>query len=76
MGINPKLLVADNGYMNNNVIKYAYQNDKRLLMPDRAESIKSKPKNKKPFAKANFIYDWKTDTFICQWTNTSIIKTI
>ena len=66
MGINPKVLVADNGYMDNNVIKYAYENNIKLLIPDRAESSKSKPKNKeKPFAKANFIYDWKTDSFIC-----------
>ena len=66
MGINPKVLVADNGYMDDNVIKYAYENNIRLLIPDRAESSKSKPKNKeKPFAKANFIYDWKTDSFIC-----------
>ncbi len=66
MGINPKVLVADNGYMNDNVIKYAYENNIRLLIPDRAESSKSKPKNKeKQYAKANFIYEWKTDSFIC-----------
>ena len=66
MGINPQVLVADNGYMDDNVIKYAYENNIRLLIPDRAESSKSKPKNKeKPFAKPNFTYDWKTDSFIC-----------
>ena len=66
MGINPQVLVADNGYMNDNVIKYAYENNIRLLIPDRAESSKSKPKNKeKPFTKPNFTYDWKTDSFIC-----------
>lgn len=66
MGINPKVLIAENGYMNDNVIKYAYKNNIGLLMPDRAESSKSKPKNKeKPFAKANFVYEWKTDSFIC-----------
>jgi len=34
MGINPKVLVADNGYMDDNVIKYAYENNIRLLIPD------------------------------------------
>ena len=47
MGINPKVLVADNGYMNDNVIKYAYENNIRLLIPDRNESSKIKDKNKK-----------------------------
>lgn len=66
MGINPKVLVADNGYMNDNVIKYAYENNIRLLIPDRSESSKSKPKNDdNPYAKAKFIYKWKTDSFIC-----------
>lgn len=36
MGINPQVVVADNGYMNDNVIKYAYENNIRLLIPDRA----------------------------------------
>ena len=35
MGINPKVLVADNGYMDDNIIKYAYDNDIRLIIPDR-----------------------------------------
>ena len=66
MRINPQVLVADNGYMDDNVIKYAYENNIRLLIPDRTESSKSKPKNKeKSFAKANFTYGWKTDSFIC-----------
>ena len=33
MGINPQVVVADNGYMNDNVIKYAYENNIRLLIP-------------------------------------------
>ena len=66
MGFNLQVLVAYSGYMNDNAIKYAYENNIRLLIPDRAESSKSKPKNKeKPFAKPNFTYDWKTDSFIC-----------
>lgn len=66
MRINPRVLVADNGYMNDNVIKYAYENDIRLLIPDRNEASKSKHKNtQKPYPKVNFIYDWKTDSFIC-----------
>ena len=66
MGINPKVLVADNGYMNDNVIKYAYENNIRLLIPDRNESSKTKSKNReKPYHKVNFVYDWKTDLFIC-----------
>ena len=66
MGINPKVLVADNGYMNDNVIKYAYENNIRLLIPDRNESSKTKSKNReKPYHKVNFVYDWKTDSFIC-----------
>ena len=63
--------------MNDNVIKYAYENNIRLLIQDRAESSKSKPKNKeKPFAKANFIYDWKTDSFICPMGEQLLTKTI
>ena len=46
MEINSKVLVADNGYMNDNVIKYAYENNIRLLIPDRTESSKNKPKNR------------------------------
>ncbi|WP_295614818.1 transposase, partial [uncultured Methanobrevibacter sp.] len=46
MGINPKVLVADNGYMDDNVIKYAYENNIRLLIPDRNESSKTKSKNR------------------------------
>ena len=46
MGINPQVLVADNGYMNDNVIKYAYENNIRLLIPDRNESSKTKSKNR------------------------------
>ena len=66
MGINPKVLVADNGYMNDNVIKYAYENNIRLLIPDRSESSKSKTKNgDNPYAKSKFVYEWKTDSFIC-----------
>ena len=66
MGVNPKVLVADNGYMNDNVIKYAYKNNIRLLIPDRNESSKTKQKNQeKPYHKVNFIYDWKTDSFLC-----------
>ena len=66
MGINPKVLVADNGYMDDNVIKYAYNNNIRLIIPDRNESSKNKSKNReKPYHKVNFTYDWKTDSFIC-----------
>ena len=66
MGINPKVLVADNGYMDDNVIKYAYNNNIRLIIPDRNESSKNKSKNrKKPYHKVNFLYDWKTDSFTC-----------
>ena len=66
MGINPKVLVADNGYMDDNVIKYAYDNNIRLIIPDRNESSKNKSKNReKPYHKVNFMYDWKTDSFIC-----------
>ena len=66
MGINPKVLVADNGYMDDNVIKYAYENNIRLLIPDRNESSKTKSKNReKPYHKVNFTYNWKTDSFTC-----------
>jgi len=66
MGINPQVVVADNGYMNDNVIKYAYENNIRLLIPDRSESSKSKSKkDENPYGKPKFIYDWKTDSFIC-----------
>lgn len=66
MGINPKVLIADNGYMDDNVIKYAYDNNIRLIIPDRSESSKNKSKNReKPYQKVNFTYDWKTDSFIC-----------
>ena len=66
MGINPKVLVADNRYMDDNVIKYAYDNNIRLIIPDRNESSKNKSKNReKPYHKVNFMYDWKTDSFIC-----------
>ena len=66
MGINPKVLVADNGYIDDNVIKYAYDNNIRLIIPDRNESSKSKSKNReKTYHKVNFTYDWKTDSFIC-----------
>ena len=58
MGINPKVLVADNGYMDDNVIKYAYENNIRLLIPDRNESSKTKSKNReKPYHKVNFTYN-------------------
>ena len=66
MGINPKVLVADNGYMDDNVIKYAYNKNIRLIIPDRNESSKNKSKNReKPYHKVNFTYDWKTDSFTC-----------
>ena len=38
MEINTQVVVADNGYINDNVIKYAYENNIRLLIPDRAVS--------------------------------------
>ena len=66
MGINPKVLVADNGYMDDNIIKYAYDNDIRLIIPDRNESSKNKSKNRqKQYHKVNFTYNWKTDSFTC-----------
>ena len=66
MGINTKVLVADNGYMDDNVIKYAYNKNIRLIIPDRNESSKNKSKNReKPYHKVNFTYDWKTDSFTC-----------
>ena len=66
MGINPKVLVADNGYMDDNIIKYAYDNNIRLIIPDRNESSKNKSKNReKPYHKVNFTYNWKTDSFTC-----------
>ena len=66
MEINPKVLVADNGYVDDNVIKYAYDNNMRLIIPDWNESSKNKSKNReKPYHKVNFTYDWKTDSFIC-----------
>ena len=66
MGINPKVLVTDNGYMDDNVIKYAYNKNIRLIIPDRNESSKNKSKNReKPYNKVNFTYDWKTDSFTC-----------
>ena len=77
MEINSQVLVADNGYMNDNVIKYAYKNNIRLLIPGWVESSKFKSKNKeKPFVKPNFTYNWKTDLFVCQWTNNYFTKTI
>ena len=66
MGINPKVLVADNGYMDDNIIKYTYDNNIRLIIPDRNESSKNKSKNRqKPYHKVNFTYNWKTDSFTC-----------
>ena len=38
MGINPQVLVADNGHMKYNVIKYAYENNIRLLIPYREKA--------------------------------------
>ena len=35
IGIHPKVLVADNRYINDNLIIYAYENNIRLLIPDR-----------------------------------------
>lgn len=36
------------------------------MIPDRTENSKSKYKNDdNPYAKAKFIYEWKTDSFIC-----------
>ena len=66
MGINHKVLVADNGYMDDNIIKYTYDNNIRLIIPDRNESSKNKSKNRqKPYHKVNFTYNWKTDSFTC-----------
>ena len=66
MEINSQALVADNGYMDDNVIKYAYENNIILLIPDRSQSSKSKSKkDENPYGKPKFIYDWKTDSFIC-----------
>ena len=66
MEINLKVLVADNGYVDDNVIKYAYDNNMRLIIPVWNESSKNKSKNgEKPYHKVNFTYDWKTDSFIC-----------
>ena len=66
MDFNPQIVVADNGYMDDNVLKYAHENNIRLLIPDRNESSKTKPKNKeKPYAKVNFEYNWQKDCFIC-----------
>ena len=63
--INPEVLVANNGYMNDNIIKYTYENNIQLLIPNRTESSKSKLKNDdNPYAKAKFNYEWKTDSFI------------
>lgn len=47
MGINLNVLVANNGYMNDNIIKYAYENNIWLLIPNRVESSKSKSKKRK-----------------------------
>ena len=58
MGINPRVLIADNGYMNDNIIKYAHDNNIRLIIPDRNESSKNKSKNReKHYHKVNFPYD-------------------
>ena len=42
----------DNGYIKDNVIKYAYENNIRSLIPDRSESSKSKSKkDENPYGK-------------------------
>ena len=46
MGINSQVLVVKNGYLNSNVIKYAYENNMGLLIPNIVENNKSKPNNK------------------------------
>ena len=66
MDIYPQVLVVDNGYMDDIALKYAHKNNIRLLIPDRAESSKSKSKIKEnPYTKANLTYNWKTDSYLC-----------
>ena len=77
MGINPKVLVADNGYMNDNVIKYTYENNIRLLIPDRSQSSAPSLKMMKiHMQKQNlFMIGKQTHSFV-QKANTYITKTI
>ena len=58
MDIYPQVLVPDNGYMDDIALKYVHKNNIRLLIPDRAESSKSKSKIKEnPYTKANLTYN-------------------
>lgn len=61
--------------MGNKITKFANENNIRLLIPNKSENSKFKPKNdKNHYAKAKFIYEWKTESFIYQKVNTYIRK--
>ena len=63
---NPDILVADNGYLNDDILEKAYQENVIVIIPDRNEASKAKPENmKKQYAKVNFQYDFKNDTYTC-----------
>ena len=63
---NPDILVADNGYLNDDILEKAYQENVLVIIPDRNEASKTKPENmKKQYSKVNFQYDFKNDTYTC-----------
>jgi len=65
MVINHQVLVTDNGYLNDNVIKYAYENNIRLLILDWTESSKNNLKLEESICKGKFHNNWRIDSFIC-----------
>ena len=52
---NPDILVADKGYLNDDILEKAYKENIIVIIPDRNEASKAKPENmKKQYAKVNF----------------------
>lgn len=63
--------------MDDNKIKYTYENNIRLLIPNLIESIKTKFKIKEtPIAKVNFTHGWKINSFSCPMENNYLTKMI
>lgn len=61
------IILADNGYYSEYALDYLENHDLTALIPNRTQSMKAKPKNKKnkPFGKVNFTYRPEEDAYIC-----------
>jgi len=58
-------ILADTIYNTSESMEYVYENEWDAFIPSRSQATKAKKHNLKKFAKANFIFDYEKNHYIC-----------